>query len=158
MNRHGLVFSAKRMDDTEGTWQMPQGGIDPCEDPVEAALRELHEETGIKNARIVAAMDRWLHYDFSTQVRAQMHGPWLRYRGQTQKWFLVQYLGEDDSEIDLGCHGEPEFSEYQWMRLEQLPGRVVSFKQHVYQEVHRHFAPRIQQLVAEQHHWQQGIC
>lgn len=148
---------------------MPQGGIDPYENPREAALRELKEETGITNARIVASVRRraaldhgadglaarpaasggqpstpggarptprqprrprrhlqlaeWLHYDFPTKVRAQFSGQWLRYRGQTQKWFLLEFNGEE-AEIDLTRHGEPEFEDWTWAELERLPHEV----------------------------------
>ena len=77
------------MDDRTKTWQMPQGGIDPLENPLVAALRELKEETGITNVRLVASIDSWLDYEFPTKVRAdsEFHGSttWFRYRGQTQK-------------------------------------------------------------------------
>jgi putative (di)nucleoside polyphosphate hydrolase len=133
------------MDDRENTWQMPQGGIDCGENPRIAALRELHEETGITSAsaRIVSSIDPWLEYEFPTKTRATLTGPWLRFRGQTQKWFLLEFHGAD-GEVDLmGCHGSPEFSEWQWMPLNDLPHRVVEFKQAVYHEVARHFGPRI---------------
>lgn len=121
---------------------MPQGGIDIGENPRIAALRELHEETGIVSARIVSSIDKWLDYEFPTKVRHHLSGPWFKFRGQTQKWFLVEFHGQDD-EVDLSCHGTPEFSEFQWMPLEEIPQCVVEFKQGVYREVARHFAPRI---------------
>ena len=67
----GLVFAARRVDDSKGTWQMPQGGIDAGEEPREAALRELEEETGIRpgSVRFVAEMSDWLCYDFPTSVQ-----------------------------------------------------------------------------------------
>jgi putative (di)nucleoside polyphosphate hydrolase len=65
----------------------PQGGIDPEEDPREAALRELYEETGIQRCRIVASIVRWLQYSFPTKVKAQLPGSFLRYRGQAQVRF-----------------------------------------------------------------------
>ena len=98
------------MDDTHNTWQMPQGGIDPLENPWVAALRELREETGITSVRVVASIDRWLDYDSPTKVRAAPGGRWLCYRGQTQKWFLLEFCGRD-AEVDLLAGGQPEFSE-----------------------------------------------
>lgn len=119
---------------------MPQGGIDPLENPMRAALRELHEETGIQSARIVASIDHWLEYTFPTRVREP--GSILKYRGQTQKWFLLEFSGSD-SEIDIAGCSHPEFSEYGWRPLESLPHGVVHFKHGVYQQVAAHFAPEI---------------
>lgn len=131
---------------------MPQGGIDPLENPLVAALRELREETGITSARIVASIDSWLDYEFPTKVRAHMPGQWVRYRGQTQKWLLLQFTG-NDNEINIACdgHGPPEFSEWRWMQLEELPQSVVEFKRGVYDSVACHFAPRIRSLLTNSH-------
>lgn len=134
------------MDDTKQTWQMPQGGIDPYENPRVAALRELHEETGIVSARIISSIDQWLDYEFPTKVKHELGGPWMRFRGQTQKWFLLEFHGHEN-EIDLSCHGFPEFSEYTWLPLEAIPHHVVDFKRHVYHEVSRHFVPRISAMM-----------
>lgn len=145
-NRQGLVFAARRMDDSMKTWQMPQGGIDAMENPLVAAKRELMEETGITNVRVVSSIDHWLDYEFPTKVKVKDSSGemcWHRYKGQTQKWLLLEFMGCDE-DIDLSCHGVPEFVEWQWMRLEELPRSVVHFKREVYEHVARHFAPRIQ--------------
>lgn len=147
VNRQGLVFAARRVDDPHGTWQMPQGGIDYLENPMVAAVRELHEETGIRSARIVAAKDSWLSYDSPTCTRSQFTGGWVRYKGQTQKWFLMSFYGTE-AEVDLERHGVQEFSEYRWLPLEVIPSQVVSFKQGVYTEVHREFGPIIDSMKA----------
>lgn len=147
-NENGSVFAARRMDDTKQTWQMPQGGIDPMENPLVAAVRELREETGIHpdSVRVVASIDAWLDYEFPTKVK-NGNGHISLYRGQTQKWLLLEFLGSDD-EIDLFSeHGAPEFSEWCWMPLEHLPKSVVDFKKGVYEEVCQQFAPRIRLVV-----------
>lgn len=146
VNREGKVFAARRLDDSTGTWQMPQGGIDPMENPMKAALRELHEETGMTSVRIVASIDDWLDYEFPTKVRTPLGGQWVRYRGQTQKWFLLEFDGAEE-DIDLLQHGQPEFSDWRWMHLEELPSAVVHFKRGVYERVARHFCPRIDLLL-----------
>ena len=128
-----------------GEWQMPQGGIDLYENPLVAAVRELREETGITSVSIVSTMDRWLEYEWATKVRCDMTGQWIRYRGQTQKWMLLHFTGQDE-EIDISCHGVPEFSEWRWMKLEDLPHSVVDFKKGVYETVAGHFAPQIRRL------------
>lgn len=137
------------MDDHLNTWQMPQGGIDPYENPLVAAMRELHEETGMTSVRIVSSIDRWLEYEWATKVRCHLTGQWVRYRGQTQKWHLLHFHGSDE-EIDITCHGSPEFSEWRWMRLEELPHSVVDFKRGVYQAVAGHFGPHVQRLAKSQ--------
>jgi putative (di)nucleoside polyphosphate hydrolase len=130
------------------TWQMPQGGIDPMENPIIAALRELREETGITSVQLIATIDPWLDYEFPTKVRADIgSSTWVRYRGQTQKWLLLEFTGSD-REVDLSCHGAPEFSEWRWMSLEDLPASVVDFKRGVYESVARHFCPRIATMVS----------
>lgn len=136
---------SRRMDDTQNTWQMPQGGIDQYENPLVAAVRELREETGMQSVRIVSSIDRWLHYEMATKVRCHATGNIVRYRGQTQKWLLMHFHGSDD-EIDISCHGHPEFSEWRWMRLEELPHSVVEFKKGVYQAVAEHFTPLVQRM------------
>jgi len=55
INREGLVFVGRRIDQTVEGWQMPQGGIDGDERPVEAALRELEEEIGTAKAESLCA-------------------------------------------------------------------------------------------------------
>jgi len=130
-NQDGKVFVGKRIDQSVEGWQMPQGGIDKGETPKEAALRELKEEVGTAKADIIAEMDDWVTYDLPAHlVGVAFHG---KYRGQRQKWFALRFTGKD-SDIDLTAH-DPEFSEFQWVTLEQLPGLIVSFKRETYKAV-----------------------
>jgi putative (di)nucleoside polyphosphate hydrolase len=109
-------------------WQMPQGGIDAGETPTQAALRELHEETGTDKAEIVAETRGWLHYDLPPPLAATA---WRgRFRGQRQKWFLMRFEGED-SDIDLTRH-DAEFDLWKWVAPAELPGLIVAFKRPVY--------------------------
>eukprot|EP00884_Botryococcus_braunii_P003217 jgi/Botrbrau1/12897/Bobra.0299s0014.1 len=143
VNNDGLVFAARRVDDKEGTWQMPQGGIDCPEDHLEAAMRELKEETGIVSAKIVHVARDWFKYEFPTEVRSMLTGRMLQYRGQSQMWHLIHFYG-NDREIDLEHHGEREFSDYTWMPLDRLPDEVVAFKRQVYRQVAQEFLPVIE--------------
>jgi putative (di)nucleoside polyphosphate hydrolase len=131
LNRQGLVFVGKRIDQTIEGWQMPQGGIDKGEEPREAVMRELKEETGTDKARIIAEMPDWVTYDLPRHlVGIAFHG---KYGGQRQKWFAMRFTGED-SDIDLHSH-EPEFSSWKWLAIEELPQVIVPFKRDSYAKV-----------------------
>ncbi len=127
----GGVFVGQRRDTREPAWQMPQGGIDPGETPVEAALRELAEEIGTDRAVLLAESAVWRSYDLPAEIAARMwHG---RYRGQTQKWLAFRFVGAD-SDIRLDTE-HPEFSAWRWVPAEELPALVVPFKRCVYLSV-----------------------
>jgi putative (di)nucleoside polyphosphate hydrolase len=140
-NRDGLVFVGRRTEGPEHVdlvhaWQMPQGGLDRGEDPYDCALRELYEETSIRSVERLGAVDEWLTYDIPREIVGQA---WKgRFRGQTQKWFALRFIG-DEAEIDVttpggGAH-EPEFSEWRWVRIDELPNLIVPFKRGVYERV-----------------------
>ncbi|MGQ0742450.1 MAG: RNA pyrophosphohydrolase [Alphaproteobacteria bacterium] len=130
-NRRGEVFLGKRIDQTLEGWQMPQGGIDEGEDPSEAALRELEEEIGTRKAEIVREYPGWLNYDLPPRlVGLSLRG---RYRGQSQKWFAMRFLGED---VDINLATEdPEFSHWRWARVDELSRLIVPFKRDTYAKV-----------------------
>jgi putative (di)nucleoside polyphosphate hydrolase len=131
LNRQGLVFVGNRIDQTVEGWQMPQGGIDKGEEPREAALRELKEESGTDKARIIAEMQDWVTYDLPAHlVGVAFHG---KYGGQRQKWFAMRFTGKD-SDINLHAH-EPEFSAWKWLAIEELPDVIVPFKRPSYAKV-----------------------
>jgi putative (di)nucleoside polyphosphate hydrolase len=144
-NAAGKVFVGRRLGgpehvDNEHEWQMPQGGIDEGEDPYEAALRELYEETSIRSIKRLGETEGWLKYDIPRDIVGQA---WKgKYRGQKQKWFALRFSG-DESEIDIATPGggehKPEFVEWRWETLQKTPGLIIPFKRGVYQEVVKAF-------------------
>jgi putative (di)nucleoside polyphosphate hydrolase len=140
-NRDGLVFIGRRRFGPETgmlkhAWQMPQGGIDPGETPLEAARRELYEETNIRSVGLLSENEPWLAYDIPTPLAGLA---WKgRYRGQRQKWFAFRFEG-DESEIDVerpggGAH-KPEFEAWRWEAIERVPELIIPFKREVYEAV-----------------------
>jgi putative (di)nucleoside polyphosphate hydrolase len=118
---------------------MPQGGIDASEDPAEAALRELGEETGIRSVTIIAESAGWYTYELPPNLRPNAWNG--RYRGQKQKWFAARFTGSDD-EVALARPGhKPEFDAWRWADLGELVGLIVPFKRRVYDQVVAEFAP-----------------
>ena len=148
MNTAGLVWIGRRPDapdEPEGPgtwWQMPQGGIDPDEDPQLAALRELREETGLHSVEFIAEHPEWLRYDLPPSLIGKAWGG--RWRGQRQKWFLVRLTGPD-SEVNLipPPGHQIEFSTWRWAQLSELSGLIVPFKRDVYSSVITAFSPLV---------------
>lgn len=136
LNAHGEVFVAKRLDTLVEAWQMPQGGIDDGEDPRAAALRELKEEVGTAAATILAESANWYSYDLPDELVPII---WKgQYRGQQQKWFAMRLDGPD-SLIDIAADDYPEFSEWKWIPMQQLPDVIVPFKRELYAALVREF-------------------
>lgn len=137
LNRQDEVFVAQRLDMRNAAWQMPQGGIDPGENAETAAYRELFEEVGVRNAKIIAESADWHSYDLPAHLVPRLWGG--RYRGQRQKWFAMRFLG-DDSEIRIdGEHAE--FSAWRWAGLAELPAIIVPFKRPLYTLLVEEFRP-----------------
>jgi putative (di)nucleoside polyphosphate hydrolase len=134
----GRVWVGQRLDNALEAWQMPQGGLDPGEDPLEGALRELEEETGISSdlVEVVARAPRELLYDLPPDLIGKVwKEPW---KGQRQTWFLMRFTGTDaDVNIETA---EPEFRAWKWAEPAQLPALIVPFKKRLYEEVLEAFA------------------
>ena len=131
-NDSGMVLVGKRIDQISEAWQMPQGGIDGNEEPLEAALRELEEEINTANVEILAESKNWYQYDLPENLRGKL---WKgKYRGQNQKWFAMKYLGEDN-EIQPQSVEKPEFDDWKWINIEDLPRVAIKFKQDIYRSI-----------------------
>ncbi len=119
---------ARKADGQPDAWQMPQGGVDDDETPVEAACRELWEEVGTTKALLLRESSRWLTYDVPEKLRpAYWKGRW---RGQAQRWFALAFTGRD-SDIDIAAH-DREFDAWQWMGAGEMLERIVPFKRPTY--------------------------
>ncbi len=131
LNKENKVFVAKRIDNPMNFWQMPQGGVDDGENFLDAAYRELEEETGIKNIELIQEIEGIMTYELPNHLLGII---WKgKYKGQQQKWFLMRYLGNDD-EINIKTD-KPEFLDWKWIDLDQITEVVVDFKLHIYKEL-----------------------
>ena len=141
LNREGKVFVGARIDNTDEAWQMPQGGIDPGEEPWATALRELEEETGIPPHLVerVADVPERLKYDLPEELRGKLWGgKWI---GQDQDWYLARFLGTDE-DVNIATK-HPEFREWKWIEPAQLPELIVPFKRELYSQLLREFADHL---------------
>jgi putative (di)nucleoside polyphosphate hydrolase len=138
LNKTGKVWVGQRLDNSLEAWQMPQGGLDKGEEPLEGALRELEEETGIGRnlVELVARAKEELTYDLPPDLVGKV---WKKnWRGQRQTWFLMRFLGED-SDVNIATP-DPEFRAWKWSEPADLPAMIVPFKQKLYEDVLAAFA------------------
>ena len=131
LNKNNQIFVARRIDNPRDFWQMPQGGIDKGENPLDAAYRELNEETSIRSVKLIQEVEGEITYNLPDNLVGII---WKgKFKGQTQKWFIMRFLGED-SEINLKTK-YPEFLEWKWINFENITDKVVEFKLHVYEKI-----------------------
>ena len=141
VNGEGKIFVGQRIDNDAPAWQMPQGGIDEGETPLEAALRELGEETGLPEDAVTVESETsdWVTYDLPHELVPKI---WKgRFKGQKQKWVLMRFTGSDDL-INIETD-HPEFSEWCWLPASDLVANIVPFKREVYQQVLAEFDGRL---------------
>ena len=131
LNNKNKIFVGKRKDNPVNKWQMPQGGVNKNESFLTAMKRELNEETSIKNIQIIKELDGWFQYELPKNLVGII---WKgKFRGQKQKWFIVRFTGEE-SEINLKTK-HPEFIEWKWVEMDELPKIIVTFKKNVYEKL-----------------------
>ena len=131
LNHANNVLVGKRIDNPRNSWQMPQGGVNQNENFLQAAKRELEEETGIKSVKLIKELDGWFKYDLPKYLLGKL---WKgKYRGQKQKWFVMKFLGKSD-EINVKTEN-PEFSDWKWIKFLKLPDIAVHFKVDIYKKI-----------------------
>ena len=131
LNDKNKIFVGKRKDNPIDKWQMPQGGVNKNESFLAAMKRELNEETSIKNIKIIKELDGWFEYELPKNLLGII---WKgRFRGQKQKWYVVRFTVEE-SEINLKTK-HPEFIEWKWVEMDELPKIIVDFKKDVYEKL-----------------------
>ena len=131
LNHENKIFVGKRIDNPANSWQMPQGGVDGNEDFLQAAKRELEEETSIRSVTVIKELSEWLTYDLPKNLLGKL---WKgKYRGQKQKWFIMKFLGKND-EINIRTK-KPEFLDWKWIQPSDLPAVAVDFKVNIYKKM-----------------------
>ena len=131
LNQKNEIFVGRRIDNPKNSWQMPQGGVDQNEDFLQAAKRELVEETGIKSIRLIKELDGWFKYDLPEYLLGKL---WEgKYKGQKQKWFVMKFLGKSN-EINVKTKN-PEFLDWKWINFSKLPEVAVHFKVDIYKKI-----------------------
>ena len=131
LNNENNVFVGKRIDNPKNSWQMPQGGVDQNENFLQAAKRELEEETGIKSVKLIKELDGWFEYNLPKNLLGKL---WKgKYGGQKQKWFVMKFVGKLD-EINVNTKN-PEFMDWKWIEFYKLPNIAVHFKVNIYRKI-----------------------
>ena len=131
LNQKNEIFVGKRIDNPKNSWQMPQGGVDQNENFLQAAKRELVEETGVKSVRLIKELDGWFKYDLPEYLLGKL---WEgKYKGQKQKWFVMKFLGKSN-EINVKTKN-PEFLDWKWINFSKLPEVAVHFKVDIYKKI-----------------------
>ena len=133
LNNENKIFVAKRIDNPKNFWQMPQGGVDNGENFFQAALRELEEETSIKNVSLIKEVQGYTTYNLPDDLLGII---WKgKYKGQKQKWYIMKFTGKDN-EINLNTK-KPEFLDWKWIEIDKMTDTVVNFKLEVYRKLQK---------------------
>jgi putative (di)nucleoside polyphosphate hydrolase len=138
LNGHGHVLVLERSD-VAGSWQLPQGGLEPDEEPEEAAWRELMEETrlGKGHVSLTRVSDFWIGYELPNEMRSSKTG-----RGQVHKWFCFDLKAGSDLPPLPDAPGS-EFVASRWVTFTELVASAIDFRQPTYRVVSAWLADRL---------------
>ena len=146
LNKNNKIFVAKRIDNPKDFWQMPQGGVDPNESYLDAAFRELYEETNIKKIELIKEVEEFTTYELPDRLLGII---WKgKFKGQKQKWFLLKIRCQENR-ICMTATPKPEFDGWRWVSYWYPLGQVVPFKREVYRRALRELSPRVQRLAQD---------
>lgn len=97
---------------TSGKWMLPKGTIESGETPEEVALREVREETGLSNVRIVADLGEERYYFFWRSEDS--------YYDKTVRYFLLEFLGGEEP----APQAEEGFVACEWVPPDEAMARI----------------------------------
>ena len=136
-NSDKKIWIGKRIgNNTKEGWQLPQGGIDSNEKPIQAAIREVHEETGIKSIKKVSVINKWIKYNLPVDIAKSKWGG--KFVGQMQKWYLFYFYG-DEKEININISKQPEFSKLKWSEEQYIKNNAIKFRKDIYKTIFQSF-------------------
>jgi len=137
INPKKQIFVGKRIDNKSDAWQMPQGGIDAGESEDEAMFRELPQETGLyeSSVNLLKKSGGYYYYNLPYKLQKKFWGG--KYLGQKQRWYLLDFLGEE-SLVNIKTN-QPEFSDWKWISADEILNAIVAFKRPLYRDVIKEF-------------------
>ena len=125
VNDKGLVLAGERAD-APGSWQLPQGGVDPGESVIQAIYREMREELGCDAFEIVDQSSREIKYRFPEGLKAKVA---KRYCGQSTTWFKLKF--KKDAAPDL-AKADGELKSTKWLPPAELTEGIIEWKRAAY--------------------------
>lgn len=149
-NKEGKILLCARADRSGKEWQFPQGGIDMGETVLEAAYRELREETGINasDVELIKEMPYGIKYRFPDAIAKKFSSDGKNNVGQNQHYVLF-LLKNEAVKIDFETHPEEiEFKDYKWADIDEAPRSIVFFKKEAYLKAAEFFKPYLIELTS----------